>query len=538
MGQIKPTQRIYDVVKDIKDGKYRLPSIQRSFVWEQDRICKLFDSLTNDYPIGSFLVWKPPENMEIRSRKFTDDYETGARLISEEKPVQPSYYLVLDGQQRLQSLYIGFFGSYDKEYLYFKVDSNPKSEENDLRYQFQFMMPEQAQKDPHWVRPKDIVDLKIGEIPKFVDSKFNGETDDVKSIVVENLGTFISVFNMEEKIPIQEVKEDLPYNDVLEVFVRVNSGGIVLTKSDLVFSTVVLNIPDMEGEFIELVKELNGGKEYEFDIDFIIKTSFVLFDKGAKYDVDKLKDDEYLDKLKKDFDTLKKALLSTIQFLKNDAKIFSKKFLKSNLALVPIADFIYRQPLQQIPEGQAWKLRQYLYMSFFMRFYSYGPDGKLDVIHNKITEYDKQNIFPIERISKYLADRTGMSYEFSKTMLNDLDLVLNITQGGVAEIPQKRGWSLERDHIFPQSILEKKGISDELINNVGNLRLINKIGNILKSDSLPENDIEFFGSGDLELKELFLKAKKDLTRENFESFVRKREDMIFNKVNKFLGFST
>ncbi|MCZ7396228.1 MAG: hypothetical protein ABOK23_06945 [Candidatus Methanoperedens sp.] len=97
----------------------------------------------------------------------------------------------------------------------------------------------------------------------------------------KNLGKFILVFNIDEKIPLQDVKEDLLYNDVLEVFVRVNSGGIVLTKSDLVFSTVVLNIPDMEGKFIELVDELNGGGEYEFDIDFTIKTSFVLFDKGA-----------------------------------------------------------------------------------------------------------------------------------------------------------------------------------------------------------------------------------------------------------------
>jgi uncharacterized protein with ParB-like and HNH nuclease domain len=535
MGEIKPNQRIYDVVKDIKEGKYRLPSIQRSFVWEQDRICKLFDSLMNEYPIGSFLVWKPPKDTEIRSRKFTDDYKTGARLISEENPVQPSSYLVVDGQQRLQSLYIGFFGSYDKEYLYFKVDSNPESEENGLRYQFQFMMPEQAKKDPHWVRPKEIVDLKIEEISEFVDDKFNGDTDDVKKIVKKNLGKFIRVFNMEERIPLQEVKEDLPYNDVLEVFVRVNSGGIELKKSDLIFSTVVLNIPDMEREFIELVDDLNEVGKYEFDIDFIIKTSFVLFDKGAKYDVDKLKDKEYLDKLEKDFVALKNALLSTIEFLKNNAKILSKRFLKSNLALIPIVDFIYRQPHQQIPEGQAWKLRQYLYMSFFMRFYSRGSDGKLDVIHNIITQNDKRDIFPIEPISKYLEERTGMIYKFSKTMLNDLDLVLNIIQGGVAEIPQKRGWSLERDHIFPQSVLKKKDIPDELINNVGNLRLINKTRNILKSDSLPENDIEFFGSGDLELKNLFLKAKNDLTKENFASFVQKREDIIFNKVNEFLG---
>jgi len=61
---------------------------------------------------------------------------------------------------------------------------------------------------------------------------------------------------MDEKISIQDVKEDLSYNDVLEVFVRVNSGGIVLTKSDLLFSTVILFLPEMENKFIEVVDEL------------------------------------------------------------------------------------------------------------------------------------------------------------------------------------------------------------------------------------------------------------------------------------------
>jgi uncharacterized protein with ParB-like and HNH nuclease domain len=52
MSNIKPTQRIYDIVNDIRDEKYGLPSIQRSFVWKEDRICKLMDSLMSDYPIG------------------------------------------------------------------------------------------------------------------------------------------------------------------------------------------------------------------------------------------------------------------------------------------------------------------------------------------------------------------------------------------------------------------------------------------------------------------------------------------------------
>ena len=117
MSRIKPTQRIYDVVKEIKEDRYRLPSIQRTFVWDEERICKLMDSLMNDYPIGSVLVWKPNLEFTIRTRKFVQDYKAGERLVSEEDTLESSSYLVLDGQQRLQSLFISFFGKYNNKHL-------------------------------------------------------------------------------------------------------------------------------------------------------------------------------------------------------------------------------------------------------------------------------------------------------------------------------------------------------------------------------------------------------------------------------------
>ncbi|NQE44879.1 hypothetical protein C5S31_02490 [ANME-1 cluster archaeon GoMg2] len=537
MSRIKPTQRIYDVVKDIQEDRYRLPSIQRSFVWEEERICKLMDSLMNDYPIGSFLVWKPNSEFTIRTRKLVQDYKTGERLISEEEPLESLPYLVLDGQQRLQSLFLAFFGKYNGKHLYFKIDSDPIGEENDLRYNFQFVTPEKAANDSHWRQVGELTHIKIPKISAFVDGEFRDDPSDVRERIKENIGKFIQVFSIEERIHIQDVKEDLPYNDVLEVFVRVNSGGIVLTKSDLLFSTVILYSPEMEKKFIEVVDELNGNGEYDFNTDFLIKCPFVILDKGAKYDIKKLKDGEYIKKLEDNFEKIRKALLSTVEFLKTDAKILSKRFLKSDLALIPIVDFIYQQPHQQLSEGQAIKLRQYLYMSFFMRFYSYGPDGKLDVIHKKIKEANPIVNFPIDEISKYMEERTGMTYVFSENRRYDLDLILNIIQGGVFEIPKKRGWSLERDHIFPMSILEAKGFPEELINSVGNFRYINKTRNILKSNDLPEESTDFYGSDDPTLNDLFMNARDNLTEETFRNFVQKRKELITNKVNEFLGFS-
>jgi len=176
-------------------------------------------------------------------------------------------------------------------------------------------------------------------------------------------------------------------------------------------------------------------------------------------------------------------------------------------------------------------------MSFFMRFYSYGLDGKLNVIHKKIKESNPITNFPIDEISRYMEERTGVDYKFSENMLYDLDLILNIIQGGVFEIPKKRGWSLERDHIFPRSILENMGFPEDLINSVGNFRYINKTRNILKSNVLPEENTEFYGSDDRTLRELFMKARSNLTEETFRNFVEKRKELIMSRVNEFLGFS-
>jgi len=95
-----------DLNNEEKDGGYWLPNIQRPFVWKEDQIERLFDSIMREYPISTLLVWKT--NSEIKRRKFIDCYKSGLKLtdfyVPEDKKAK---MLVLDGQQRLQSLFIG-----------------------------------------------------------------------------------------------------------------------------------------------------------------------------------------------------------------------------------------------------------------------------------------------------------------------------------------------------------------------------------------------------------------------------------------------
>jgi len=99
-----------------ENGGYWLPNIQRPFVWREEQIEKLFDSVMRNYPISTLLAWRTKS--EIKFRRFIQAYRKDIELLfyyagSDNKPK----YLVLDGQQRLQSFYIGLTGSYEKKYF-------------------------------------------------------------------------------------------------------------------------------------------------------------------------------------------------------------------------------------------------------------------------------------------------------------------------------------------------------------------------------------------------------------------------------------
>src|SRR5690606_9197021 len=114
---------IKKAIDNIRKKHYVLPSIQREFVWDTEQIEKLFDSLMRDYPISTFLFWKV-EKHKIKDFQFYEflkkyherksRHNTKADLSQEEDVIA-----VLDGQQRMTSMYIGLTGSYAKKLPYY-----------------------------------------------------------------------------------------------------------------------------------------------------------------------------------------------------------------------------------------------------------------------------------------------------------------------------------------------------------------------------------------------------------------------------------
>jgi len=135
-------------------GGFWLPNIQRPFVWSEEQICRLFDSILREYPISTLLIWVT--NSEIRRRKFIDNWKRTLRLTDFYIPSdKKKKCLVLDGQQRLQSLFIGLKGSYEGREMFFDILSGEVAAPDDVKFKFAFLDSATA-KFP-WVKFKDLV---------------------------------------------------------------------------------------------------------------------------------------------------------------------------------------------------------------------------------------------------------------------------------------------------------------------------------------------------------------------------------------------
>jgi uncharacterized protein with ParB-like and HNH nuclease domain len=115
---------ISDLLNQIREEELVLPDLQRDFVWEPEDMRLFFDSVMRDYPFGSLLVWETQYH-EVLYREFVADYKPGMTFVPRVKEFGRRRKMVLDGQQRLQSLYIGTYGSFDGRRLYFNMTSGP-----------------------------------------------------------------------------------------------------------------------------------------------------------------------------------------------------------------------------------------------------------------------------------------------------------------------------------------------------------------------------------------------------------------------------
>lgn len=447
--------------EESEGGGFWLPNIQRPFVWSEDQIARLFDSIMREYPISTLLVWKTKE--PIKHRAFIDNYHRDIKLTDFYKPENHhSKMMVLDGQQRLQSLYIGLKGSYSgtSRELYLDILSGDLVAPEDIRYRFSFL--EKSQAAWPWVKFKDIIfvtsklDTQIArEIKALAPTALS--TEEAEKIET-NIGRARQEFVNNDNLTYQELDGiDNPnayrIDDIVEIFIRANSGGTKLGKSDLLFSLLIASWDDADRQIESLLEDLNQGS-FAFDRDFILKACLTVLGKGARYDIGKFRDGKTKEEIINNWDEIAAAIKGVRDFVVSKTYIRSDKALPSYLALIPL--IYYRYHYEQKFAANT-ELPEYLLRSLVTGVFGGSPDNLIDKIVRNIKE---QGDFTLNEVfGVILADNRNLEittdvifgqYYTSRT----IHLFFNLWYLNFDYTPALDGNGPQVDHIFPQSLLK------------------------------------------------------------------------------------
>ena len=296
---------LFRLLDDINSAIF-LPHIQRPFVWDEDQMVRLFDSLMRNYPIQTFLFWRTKD--EIKARKFMQRVDWNANLHDLYEPAVSESgvekVFVLDGQQRLQTLYAIFRGGIagidgaDAQYAYYDVTSGAPDEDEEIHHPIVFahtpmelpyyrladLLTRDAQRNN-----EEIAD----DINEFLDQTMEETPDECRTRqrqVRRNIAQLVSLLREDKHFWIQEldgVANDFPYARVLEIFVRVNSGGTKLSAADLMFAAMKEGWADVEEKIEEIVDILNSDSRLSFDKNLVLKCIVTATGNGAELSPDK-----------------------------------------------------------------------------------------------------------------------------------------------------------------------------------------------------------------------------------------------------------
>ncbi|MCT3805393.1 DUF262 domain-containing protein [Elizabethkingia anophelis] len=578
---------IKEAIDSIKEQEFILPAIQREFVWNTNQIEVLFDSILRDYPISTFLFWKvKAENIDkFKFYRFLPYYHQRDKRHNEPAELSDNKdrFAILDGQQRLTSLYLGLQGSYafklaryewksdhafPKKHLY--INLLEKADENEKLYDLRFLSAEELKnlnenfpQRFHWFKVGNVLDFKdlmgvikyltinsLTDTSKYSEDQISFATDLLsklyKSIVEDTLINFYL-----------EKSEEL--DKVLHIFIRVNSGGTKLSYSDLLLSIATAQWKDKDAReiihgFVDNINKINPG--FNVNKDLVLKSCLVLTDiKDIKFKVDNFSTSN-MDLIEREWDNISNSLFNTVQLISSFG--FSDKTLTAYNAIIPIAYFLHKNKIgEEILSSSAHSenrkmIKEWLLRALLKKVFGGTPDNLYPVYRDIISQ--NLGAFPLHQlIDKYKG--TNKSLSFDEETINNL---MNTQYGNAFAFmvlslvyPLNHHYTFHQDHIHPKKFfsdkeLTKMGITDESLritfknsfNTIGNLQLIQETENLEKNATPFKTWLEtkYLGANLNNYKNLHhIPLNNDLEISSFVDFCNERRDAIKGKLMQLLN---
>lgn len=509
MGHVEGTSAdILDLVKRVESGELALPEIQRGEVWSRPDTRDLFDSLYRGYPVGTIVLWRTAD------LPYTRSFNTESSVTALSRP--PDF--VLDGQQRLTAL---------AHVL--------RHEEPDIRFNVEreeFAVGNAAIKnDPKWVKSNHV----------FQDSWYNvyrnlGLDQDTQS---QEFSTRLERLSdiQKTRIPVQILRE-FEYNDVTEIFVRINSKGRRLKQAELSMAQLAFKLPGIVSDDLRVFSDELGEAGYDLDMSLILRCLTGIVKHSARF---RDLDDAQANEIREGWEKTKPAVRDFLNLLKMGLRLDNWNWVRSANAMVgPVVYLACRDRNDINPE----RILRWFLLTSVWSHYSSQPETRMTQDIRTLTQEND----PFSTLEQRIMQHSGRL----KVSPDDLEKATSSSQFSLAAflacyrfppLDWKTGLpvsdthlgsvsSPELHHIFPRAI----AIPDygrELVDEVANLAFISrltnqKIGKTPPSQYLIDVDPE-------RLSEQFIPSDDSLwDLAKFEDFLKARRQSLADGINALL----
>ena len=516
--------KINNLVSRIEMGEIKIPPLQRPFVWNIEQVLELLESIYHDYPVGSVLWWETKEALPSE--------RTVAGFKLPNRPEQHPFYYVLDGQQRLSSLY-GVFCR-DRETIKQEPEYSVDAKIFDVSFELEkkiFVHDDQVEPGKAYFSMKKLFDTQA-----YSDSLMKATKENQEAI--QDLYNKFS--NYEVPIVITR-KRDLA--EVGVIFERVNNTGKRLDLFDLMVALTWT-------ESFHLQKEFKGIHEILSDKNFrgiknkiILQSLSGIIRKSSKISViTSLSGEE----VRENIGRLAESLRKTVDYLSTELSVKSIQLLPHAHQIVPLCYFFSIIDTPTAKQKRA--IGQWFWKTSFSDRYSASTDAHIDEDideFNKLAEEENPSVFT--RLSYSVTAEQLRDTKFRRTNpysrafivllanANPKNLVNGVridTGRALSAFNQK-----EYHHVFPKGFLLDKSTNEDKINSLCNICLLPAGANKKISDKAPSKyfqDMPTTKKAGITESNLLPVKSRIYEEDDYDDFLRARSEKIIDFIEKEL----
>lgn len=482
--------KISTILDKIDENQLYVPAFQREYVWKREDAKKLLDSLIKEYPTGTMLTWETSSPPELKGKHVYNEKQGAVRIL-------------LDGQQRITTLYMLIKGDIPPYYTEPEITVNTRGlYVNVETLELEYHSPAKMKKEPRWQNITDIFQKKIRAKDIVRQMEENGEsvTREFDDLIDDNMLKIQSIVDRE--FPEQTIPVRANIREAIDIFYKVNASGVSLTEAELALAQISGYWPQARDIFKAKLVELEK-------VGFVLRLDFLVFVLlGCMYhlgsDMTKLHAPENNDRIRDVWKRLESQVLDyVVNIMRSHAYVDHTDEINSPFALIPMIVFCFDKQNKHPSDSEIRKMVKWFYYSQIRGRYVSQLHARLDqdlrIVNESTSPFDellgvisedrRLEISPDEFIGR---DVRHPLFGLMKWYFKSVDAVC-FTTGLTLRRNMGKKYQLERDHIFPFSLLKDRGygkdnrIKYSLAQELTNRAILTQIANRTKSAEDPYN---------------------------------------------------